>query len=532
MSTSDDALKGGMTAASTAGAVFTAVGATAVGAAAEAAAAVGIGAAIGTAIPVPLLGTAIGAAIGAITAAGIAISDALKDDFQPTPQQAAALLVLMRLEPALLFTGIDNATTPDKAAVLARYLRVVSGEVPTGALGNNGVWDRHSCSNPYICKADPSEPLTDPAFLQPIYDAVRKIGNYTIKGSDGSWHSGGWLTPGQHVDPNGDSRSWPVGTTLDFADGTQWRLRTQQQTFGLNSTDATWDQSGAAKSKFTDFIPSDIKSPADARTILGALRNNVAVFGAATGWSQVQNQLSDIAAEIRAVRQIAGEVGPDPVLASVFGDVTVPAKTAGGFGAKSAGGPGGYPKLTSTSGIWGAAAPTTTVLALGGAAAEAGSWWGVAAVVGVGWLVGGLLVYRERVKLRHGRLLAAQEARVVKAPGPAAFRRILERGLVDGDLVYKRTTKSRVPFDQAFHRMTQQYGLSATQLASTGRYFGKDVEPIQIHVHDDGSVHLFDGRLRYGAAKDAGAQKILAEVALLDGDGEEVATRTAVVRLV
>src|SRR5580698_1635073 len=109
------------------------------------AAAIAIPAAAAACSVVPGIGTAVcavGAGIAsALTAAGVAISSALRDTFHLSIAQSEAVLTLIRLAPSLLFLGhggIDNVGSPPQAAKLVRYLRVTSGEVPTGIAGNTG----------------------------------------------------------------------------------------------------------------------------------------------------------------------------------------------------------------------------------------------------------------------------------------------------------------------------------------------------------------------------------------------------------
>jgi hypothetical protein len=222
----------------------------------EAAAAVGIGTAVGNAIPIPLIGAAIGAFVGAMTAFGIWLASATKDSFNLTPAQADALLDFFELVPALSFMNVDKALTPTAAAHLARYLMVRSGRVPVGVKGNNGQLynpvSNFSCDNPYLCRVDPDQPLTDERYVAPHY----------------------W----QYV---------------------------------------------AAQRRGVPYVPDRaVNSPAAAGKLLAALRKHGLEVSGMSEFTGANAQL--IGEEIRALRLLAGESGPDPALTNIFGvDVTV-----------------------------------------------------------------------------------------------------------------------------------------------------------------------------------------------------------------
>lgn len=115
--------------------------------------------------------------------------------------------------------------------------------------------------------------------------------------------------------------------------------------------------------------------------------------------------------------------------------------------------------------------------------------------------------------------------------GVAAFEKVLERGVVDGELGFDRAVTDTLYFHKAFND-ARVLGITPTQLASSGRYFGRTEMPVRLAVLPDGSLRLLDGRRRYIAAKTAGAQGILAYVDLYDPTGAVVASRRTVVTLV
>jgi len=110
------------------------------------------------------------------------------------------------------------------------------------------------------------------------------------------------------------------------------------------------------------------------------------------------------------------------------------------------------------------------------------------------------------------------------AAGAAAFSGVLKRGVTGGGM------RARAPFRAAFADAAAR-GVSATALASSGKYFGSKVQPIQINVYHDGKTTLSDGRHRYSAARAAGAGRILATVTHYGPRGGVRSEKTAVIRL-
>jgi hypothetical protein len=223
-----------------------------------------VGAAAGTVLEaVPVFGPILhGAAALFGTIAG-AIAGAGRDTFKPTPEHAEQLLTLMRIDPGLIFAGIDNATTPEQAARLARYLKLVAGEHPLP----HGITDPHDVPNPnsstdiaYMIHPDPMDPLTDPAYLQHIHD--------TVFGTKHQRHRARYLA------------AQPLVVTADTAQRLLAILR-----HGLV-------QSGVLKGEGTG----------------GGSQEHI-----------IPGHRRDIAGQIRRVRTLAGESGRDERLEKLFG---------------------------------------------------------------------------------------------------------------------------------------------------------------------------------------------------------------------
>jgi hypothetical protein len=154
-----------------------------------------------------------------------------------------------------------------------------------------------------------------------------------------------------------------------------------------------------------------------------------------------------------------------------------------------------------------------------------GDWLRLGAVAVGAAVVGGVLVAQSRragaPRLVHGDLASR------------ALFEVLTRGVLDGDL--RRNARPGGPELLALKKSfsdAKLLGISPTDLASSGRYFGAEVEPLRIDVHADGTLHLHDADVnRYEAAKFSGAFAALADVVQRDFAGEPVAERRAVVRL-
>ena len=111
-----------------------------------------------------------------------AVDSAFRDTFHPTALQAEEWLTLFRIDPGLLFSGVDVIHTPEQAARLVRYLKLISGEHPM----QKG-WGLHnpndgSPDNPYQNEVDPTDPLTDPKYLQRIHDTIFAAKNPANRG--------------------------------------------------------------------------------------------------------------------------------------------------------------------------------------------------------------------------------------------------------------------------------------------------------------------------------------------------------------
>jgi hypothetical protein len=155
-----------------------------------------IGAAAIACSVVPGIGTAacaIGAGIATLlTSIGVAITAGERDTFNADNDlrgpSSEALLTLIRLCPAVAWWGIDNTGgDPLQSSQLVLWLRVASGEVPVGVAKNTGKLSNPSnhsgnCQdNPYMCQADPAEPLSSQATQAKM---LVNYGKWLASGSD------------------------------------------------------------------------------------------------------------------------------------------------------------------------------------------------------------------------------------------------------------------------------------------------------------------------------------------------------------
>jgi hypothetical protein len=521
--------------------------------AAEAGAAIGIGAAIGNAIPIPLLGAAIGAVIGAFTALGVWLGSATKDTFHPSPLEAEAWLTIFRINPCLLFSGVDNATNVTQAARLVRYFKIVAGEVKTGAKGNTGELynpvSNDSCSNAYMCQVDPDDVLTDPAYLTQVqlqcqraradlgrwfdhgmwYDTregrfAARMGGKTFALGSTNWivNADGSLTPSNTFATDPLPLAPVANKTITVTDN-NGQPRTGRPLSSYDRTPLTGAPSATSNTGWkgrpsiitddghllqmqieSDFVPTAVATPAQAKSVLTVLRAVLAKSNIGA-WSEFDK--NGVRNDLRTVRALAGETGPDPVLGPLVGgdvSVTPAAKAAAAKVAPNA------PWLAASS--------------------SDAMWWGAGIAILL-LAVGGLYV----VKRRSARINALGTSSVPKSletPGDVSFREVLFDGVMDGELTYPRSgMRSMLYFDKAFGD-ARLLGISPTELAVSGRYFGEEPLPIRIEIHADGSKHLKDGRHRYTAAKQAGASSILADVVLFDMVGDTIAERLKPIRLV
>jgi hypothetical protein len=235
----------------------------------------GAGIAVGVAAAacsvIPGIGTGLCAAGAAIASAFVAlgtwISSAFRDTFHPDRATAEAWLMMMRVHPALTMLNVDVAKDPDDGSRLVRYFMIVGGETPQGKKGNNGQLhnptNSHSCDNPYQCNDDGDEPLTSMAVLE------------NVKARYDHWVATG---------------------------------------------------GGKNLQALSSMVPTLHRRPDEARLILAAIRQYPQPFKNIAGWSEIQANLNQVQEQLRALRLIAGEDGPDPgrVLESIFGgDLTV-----------------------------------------------------------------------------------------------------------------------------------------------------------------------------------------------------------------
>jgi len=204
----------------------------------------------------------------ALQAFGNWVTGLFRDTFHPDKTTSAAFLTLFGVHPALTFLNIDKAQNPIDGSDLVRYFRIVSGAVPAGVKGNNPnninnpYYDK-GCADPYQCREDPDEPLTSP-------NVVAVVDGYFKK----------------------------------------------------------WVASGGGKNieALPTMVPSLHRHPADAKSILSLIRTYPKPFKDLMAWSEITDNLNQIQEQLRAMRILAGEDGPDPggVLSSIFGgDFTV-----------------------------------------------------------------------------------------------------------------------------------------------------------------------------------------------------------------
>ena len=240
--------------------------------AAEAATAVGVGAAIGNAIPIPFIGAAIGAIVGALSALGVWLESIGRDTYHPTTADAEAWLTLSRIHPYLAMSDIDRSDDADHGSKLMRYWMVVSGETPKGKKGNSGklhnphlqlLENTFNCENPYQCNDDPDEPMSSQVIMQDVLDRYHH-----------------------------------------------------------------WVASGGGKNlkALSEMVPTIHRDPNAAKLMLATIRAYPQPFKNQMGFSEIANNLNQLQEQIRALRLIAGEDGPDPgkKLEKIFGgDLTV-----------------------------------------------------------------------------------------------------------------------------------------------------------------------------------------------------------------
>jgi|SRR5271166_1574986 len=235
----------------------------------------GAGIAIGIAASacsvVPGIGTGICAAAAAIASAFVAlgtwISSAFRDTFHPDKATSEAWLMMMRIHPALTMLNVDVANNPNDGSRLIRYFMITSGETPQGKKGNNGQLhnptNSYSCDNPYQCNDDGDEPLSSMAILQ------------NVKGRFDHWVATG---------------------------------------------------GGKNLKALPSMVPTLHRRPDEARLILAAIRQYPQPFKNISQWSEITANANQVQEQLRAMRLIAGEDGPDPghVLEGIFGgDLTV-----------------------------------------------------------------------------------------------------------------------------------------------------------------------------------------------------------------
>jgi len=191
------------------------------------------------------------------------VSSKLEDKFHPMPEQAAEWLRRYRIDPGLLFVG---ATSAEKAARLIRYLKLVSGEQPMQKSWTleNPVLNPANLDkpgNPYQGEVDPSDAMTDPEYLKPIHDMVWRTKKALEKWDENA---------------KGVVHEIPAIVTRETAQRLLALVR-----YGFD------------------------KSRIDLQSMAAAARERARI-------------------EVKALRQTAGESGPDDYLSELFGSVDLP----------------------------------------------------------------------------------------------------------------------------------------------------------------------------------------------------------------
>ena len=216
--------------------------------------------------------------------AGVAIAKALaalgewltaefRDTYHPTMSDSEAWLTLSRIHPFLAMSDIDKSDlNAHNGAMMMRYWMVTSGETPQGKKGNNGLLHNphlqvgehtFNCENPYQCKDDPDEPMSSELIMSDVLARYNR-----------------------------------------------------------------WVASGGGKNlkALSVMVPTIRRHPSEAKLILSSIRKYPAPFKAQMGLAEITDALDQIQEQIRALRLIAGEDGPDPghQLEAIFGgDLTV-----------------------------------------------------------------------------------------------------------------------------------------------------------------------------------------------------------------
>lgn len=306
------------------------------GAGTAALSAIGVGAAIGNAIPIPGLGAAIGAIIGALVALGNAIKGPDFAYVARTPEEARTILSLIRVSPTflphLVATLVLEGKAQDPGALaastqafwqgkrdpvlvdlaqrmggvkegggkafdesdlyqLVKSLKLLAGEVP-------GVRFKGPVVTPSAARTGMPDAF---ARRWPDYDAWHESGGLPLKYLYA-------LGPWDYQRTDLSMLPAPVAAMFSQPDPLLNPVY-------LKSLIAQWAEG-------RDVVP--VVDADGARRVLDVLRKHLpASLAVAKDRSEAQHiDLSPLREEIKAVRRLAGEMGPDPVLGAIFGDVT------------------------------------------------------------------------------------------------------------------------------------------------------------------------------------------------------------------
>lgn len=435
-----------------------------------------IGAAGGSVVPV--IGTFIGAAVGALIGF-------VRDLAAGPPQvqvpggQVMGYLTVLSIDPELIYVGEPDPADP---APPFGFMKHVS-DPASAVTAVTGLFE--------LAQVVPTGPLVDPAYL------------------------------GQVLAQGSASPALPLATTASQASGYLQMLRA--------------------------IDPGDLQVVLQNAAPLPLYRKHLA-----------QN--------VAILRGMAGESGPDPALEAAIGGGSVTPPNSDGALLQAPGDPAIYvvqggqrhwipsPTVLAAMGLSGSSVlsvppsflqgiplgasvtasgtiPSPAVSSPAPAPATDWGWWGVAAVAAAAAAVGGAMVWRTRAHQRLNGLGTSGAPEQLLSPGDAAFQRVVQEGVSDGELLYsRRDLRGLGHFNKTFSD-ARLLSISPTELALSGRYFGEDVLPVRIEVYPTGDMRLSDGRLCYTAAKMAGARAILADVVQLDGQGDEVRAWRAAVTL-
>jgi hypothetical protein len=296
----------------------------------------------------------------------------------------------------------------------------------------------------------------------------------------------------------------------------------------------------------------DLRTQAQAESALKVLRANLA-----TGLSTTNIEGDTVPVvfddefrhEVALTRGLAGETGPDQALAVLLGgDVTaippppmtvIPAtdavstKTATFKAAQAS--QAAQAAQDAPVGQKATAAANAAVAAMTPNVSAMNPLW----FLGGAFALSGVALFALSTLAKDDRLKALPKGGSF-ATGPMdTFSRVLSEGVSEDDIPAVEPRKKEW-FDKAVDPRLENLvrvfedawarGVSATDLASSGKYFSAKPMPIRIEVYSNGSMKLTEGQHLYTAARGHRAKAILAHVVQYSG-GRPIASHVAPVRL-